>query len=731
MNREKTRLWHTVREYGIVTIISLAVTFVLLRLWRADISMPFSFTGDALFTLNLARNMIESGWGYRNELLGAPYGHQLYDFPLGDTVHLLVFRLFSLITLNPALIVNLYYILSYPLAVLTSYFVARRLQISRIGALCVGLLFAFLPYHFIRSVNHFFYSLYFAIPLITLVFLRLFHDPIVFRPGQGPFWKRIALKGWWPVYAMAISLFVGLGGIYFAFFSLFFIGIAVLSQFLERKDITPLIAGAFFSVIIVGGVVLQHIPNYVFYATEGRNTAVAQRSPHESELYGLKITYLVMPNWTPLPAIKNIRDVYFATTPKNGDQAAYLGIAGVIGLGILLIWLLRPLSMLKENVLSRLAILNLTGILLGTVGGGSALVAFTVFTQIRAYNRISIFLAFFCILAFVILVEALGKWKYTKRLAAGLPYALLLITGLSLVEQTRYLTPDYQTINNLTRAYQTHVRAIEPLVSEKAMIFQLPYKEFPESAPVHNVTDYDLMRPSFFSRSLRWSYAAIKGREGDAWIRNISALPPDKMAEALAGKGFEGILIDRYGYVDGGIALEASLSALLKVKPVTGVDNRLAFYPLQRFFQERIASLSAQQRDALNQSYSRMVMRIGAGFFATETDGLKSWTWCLNNDLCTVEIVNFSDDTVTATLHMQVETGYPRPSQLRIEGGAADRNYTISSTASDVTFRLNAQPGITSLKLSTTEIPFTVPNDPRFMYFRIINPYIDSQTDTQ
>ena len=48
-----------------------------------------------------------------------------------------------------------------------------------------------------------------------------------------------------------------------------------------------------------------------------------------------------------------------------------------------------------------------------------------------------------------------------------------------------------------------------------AMVFQLPYRRFPETQPLARMADYDLMRGYLHSDDLRWSYGFMKGRPGD------------------------------------------------------------------------------------------------------------------------------------------------------------------------------------------------------------------------
>ena len=78
---------------GTVALTCLAL-IPMLRLWRADLHAPFSYHHDALFYLMVTKDVLKHGWWLENPDLGAPFGQQLYDFPVlvGDSLHLALLR---------------------------------------------------------------------------------------------------------------------------------------------------------------------------------------------------------------------------------------------------------------------------------------------------------------------------------------------------------------------------------------------------------------------------------------------------------------------------------------------------------------------------------------------------------------------------------------------------------------------------------------------------------------
>lgn len=72
------------------------------------------------------------------------------------------------LTGNPTAALNLYLLLTYPLVMLTSCIVWRRLGLSYPAAIAAALLFTFLPYHFYSGGEHIFLASCYLVPLAAL-----------------------------------------------------------------------------------------------------------------------------------------------------------------------------------------------------------------------------------------------------------------------------------------------------------------------------------------------------------------------------------------------------------------------------------------------------------------------------------------------------------------------------------------------------------------------------------
>ena len=115
----------------------------------------------------------------------------------------------------------------------------------------------------------------------------------------------------------------------------------------------------------------------------------------------------------------------------------------------------------------------------------------------------------------------------------------------------------------------------------------MPYVPFPEAAPVLNLADYELLRPAFHTRTLRWSYGAMKGREVSRWQADLATRPLPDALERLALAGFSGVYLDRAGFADSGAAREAELSRLLGVQPLVSQSGRQTFFDMRAYLARR------------------------------------------------------------------------------------------------------------------------------------------------
>jgi phosphoglycerol transferase len=221
---------------------------------------------------------------------------------------------------------------------------------------------------------------------------------------------------------------------------------------------------------------------------------------------------------------------------------------------------------------------------LTTSGSFAGLFAMIVSPQIRVYNRIIAYIAFFAFAAVVVALQYIQRRWFANRSALFYAVSALLMTaGVWDLTPAAPLPASFLAIKTETDNDRAFIGRIESAVPHDSMIFQLPYESFPESAPNHKMMSYDHLRGYVYSDNLRWSYAAMRGRPADAWLQETSELPVPELLNKLAAAGFQGIYVDSYGYTDGASELRSQLLQVLASSPIESADHRFSFYPLSGY----------------------------------------------------------------------------------------------------------------------------------------------------
>jgi phosphoglycerol transferase len=252
-----------------VATVALAAACVVLRVDRADPTVPFDYASDALLHAAWAKTLVEQPWIHRNPALAAPFGQAYYDFPLFETVNFLVQKALGRIG-GWAFAVNAYYLLTFPAVAACAYVALAALGVSALPAGVASVAYALLPYHFYRGEMHLFLSGYHFVPLAALVALWIARGDL---PAGGRS-RRFAV-------AALVMLLTAGAGIYYAFFTAWFLVVAALYAAVRHRAWGPVrAAGALLAVLVVAGG-LNVLPDVAYWRANGTVPVVA-RSPGES-----------------------------------------------------------------------------------------------------------------------------------------------------------------------------------------------------------------------------------------------------------------------------------------------------------------------------------------------------------------------------------------------------------------------------------------------------------------
>jgi hypothetical protein len=725
--------------YIVSVILCLGFLVWVMQLWFATLTIPFAYSGDAIFEGESIKSLIDIGGFFQNPYIGMPTGFFSYDYPSNCFLDLFIMKLISFVFPNWAMTMNIFFLLTFPLTTIATLFVFRKLNISPIPAITGSLLFTFVPFHFLRGEWHLVLSSYFLLPLMVLVIFWIFEDDFLlsdFEKGSQNLTS--SLMNAKSIICILICIGIALEFVYYPFFSCFFLLIAGLCTTISRKKWSPLLNAGLLIGIILLCIFMTSLPTILYHQDNGKNLEVAIRSPIESEIYGLKITQLLLPvSGHRIPILAHISDLYSQSAPLvNENSFATLGIIGSVGFCILILWIFYQLftkdSIIRNETLKRvqqLSVLNLSAVLLATVGGFGTVFACLILPQIRCYNRISIFIAFFCITVIVLLLDLiLQKYsasKTKKWLIIGFIIVVLLVGIYD--QTTEHFVPDYKNTKTIFLSDQQFIQNIEETFPNDTLVFQLPYVPFPENPPVNQMGDYDHFRAYLNSENIHWSYGAMKGRDGDLWQREIASKPMNDMVENLSFAGFTGIYVDSYGYADKGSETISSLSSILQTTPIVSENKRLYFFDLTKYNEQLKSQWTpeefAKQKDMV-QNPLRFVWQ--DGFSGLESSQDITWRWCSSRG--TLNVTNPTEEVKTILINTTFSSGYPEYSQLKIESPGVSDILTINNAGYRYQKEFIIPPGQYTISFISDAKRVDAPNDPRYLMFRLDHPQISERS---
>jgi phosphoglycerol transferase len=557
-------------------VLALGAAVVFLKLWEADLGIPFDYSGDTVLNLTLVKTVMEHAWYLHNPDLGAPHGQDLYDYPVAsaDTLNLIFFRLGGLVADNAASVMNVFYVLTFPLTAVTAFIVLRRLPVSRGIALVCALLYTLLPYHFLRGEVHLFLAAYYAVPIGAYLMIAVFRGDRLF--GR---WRPTLVTA-----ALCAVVAAASGSFYYSAFTVLLVAFAALLRFVAQREREALVAGGGIVALILAVSLIQLAPTIVYRIDHGTNDQVAKRYWFESEVYGLKLTNLLLPvDHHRIGALARRKAEYGQQIPQTEGQVATLGVVASAGF----LWLIGVALAACVGVGRRyslglhggLAALTVVSVLFATTGGFSTLLG-VVWPQIRSWNRISIFIAFFSLAAVALLLETLRGALDRRRLPALVfPAVLAAVLAVGVFDQTTpaYI-PAYDALRSAYRNDQQLVASLEDQLPAGASVVELPYEPFPEPA-LGGRAPYDPAKPYLHSHDLRWSWGAMRGRPED-WAATIAGKPAAQVVPAARQAGFSGILLDRIAYGPAAASVEADFGKVLGSEPEPSEDGRYVFFPL-------------------------------------------------------------------------------------------------------------------------------------------------------
>ena len=621
----------------------------LFRLWDISPRVPVLYSGDGLLSLMSFQNMKQAFWYLKGPNLGFPFQQDLHDFPaVADTTNLLISRLLISLTEDINLTFNIQYFFSYFSGFLGAYIGSRLIRLRPIHAMFIGLIYTFLPFHYLHGASHLYLSSYWMIPIWLSVIVKEITTPgwifsldeqTKFSLGQCALKKRTLLL-------IALTIVSASAGFYYSFFFILATGFFGLLTIIRERSVknTGLLIMSSIGTIVVG---LQILPILFFQRSMGTNIEAVQRSLGEVRYYSLEMTKFFLP-------IRNHRLLFLRDwvnslddSLRAGEYAEPLGLLLALSLLLLLvIYIFQTRSKDRFALLAPLAQISIFFLAMATVGGGGYFLGVLGFTQMRVWSRITIVLAF---PALVFLFQLAGPIANRAKRVRTRYFLLIFLTAFQIFDTTpTSLAPNYSQISQEWNRDARIAKVIQNSISPQARIFQLPIVKFPESPPVFQQADYEHLRMYLHLPSAYFSYGGVKGRQSH-WQNRLSNVP-ETLFTQLALVGFDAVWIDSRGFETNPSSFSLFAEKEIGTSLITTENSPFSLYDIRNFASDLKGSLTPEmQGEIRRQLLTPISYSPSGGMSALETDGLNSWFWSSSSGLLNFQNHSGSDTHVEVT----------------------------------------------------------------------------------
>jgi len=565
----------------VATIAALVSLDMIGMRWE----VPLVYSGDAIAAAAHFKTVMDTGWYEHQPALGAPYGQVYFDYPTADNLHFVVAFLLGLIWPDWGVVMNVHFLLGFGLAAAAAAWFLGRIGLRWPLVIALSVTFAIAPYHFTRGEGHLFLSWYWVVPLGLALVLDilggrdLWGARVGARRGLGHLTGRSGRT-------VGILALVASASAYYAIFTLLLGGVAALAAVLVARNGRRALGAIAAAAVTIGVMLANMAPDILYRLAQGVNPGALQRTPVESEIYGLKLSQLLLPApYHRFGPFRELRRLYDAHYPLPSEYPA-LGLLAALGLVILVGAGLYAVAVAARGVamptlvvsLAPLAFLAIVAFLFSTVGGLSTLVSFAT-ASIRGWNRISIVIAALALAGLgLVLQTAVERVTRSRRLlpAVGTAVAAAVVLGIGAWDQ---LPPDDSASRAaVVASYDSDAdfgQRLETELGPGALVFELPYIAFPESPPSGDALDSDQLR-LFLHSDLHVSGGGIRGREDIDSLGAIAALPTDEFITEAEALGFSGVVIDTFA--EEGIAPLDAMRAAIDGGEITSLDGRFFFF---------------------------------------------------------------------------------------------------------------------------------------------------------
>ena len=570
MTREPSRA-QVVFLYFITAAISLIAFILANKIWHADLRVPFSYAwyGDAIEPRT--KQLLEGTW-FHDTYLAAPFGQDSIAIAQLNVLKWGIQWILVELTRSPFLTQNLFEMLDPVLGSMTFLFAATRLGVSYAAAIPMAVLYGNLFVLYWRVLaGQAIEAAYWIVPLGCLALLQIARPIRLTREGTQFAMTR---EGY---FFLGTAVLIGLESHYEVFFMGALAIAATLVGCIQGRSFQALSTGRTFIVVMAISFAVNLSPTLLWSLTHHEHPYTYARNPVEAYLYSVSLSQLILPNSSHrIPLFAHVRQAFDDVIPmlSNENAAAALGLAGTIGLCILCVAIVARGAWKTSRFIEHASYLTIAAIALAAPGGLGAIFSRFITPDVRAYNRISSWIAFFCLLAVSYVLEQVWqRLRNANRVPLYVGLAALIIVG-GVLDQSPDHTPPYQLSAERAADDSAWIERIEQTLPANAGVLQIPYSDNYEALLAEKQ-----QVPYLYSQGLRWSMGAFAGMRGATFENHIATLEPRAMVDAALASGFAAILIYRSDMPQDS-SFEARLTSIVGKGPMLNSSGGQALYTI-------------------------------------------------------------------------------------------------------------------------------------------------------
>lgn len=537
--------------------VGLCALFLSLKVFQESLNLltlnTIPLAGDGLLIGIYIKLALQTSWfdllfqNVTSTNLGWPGSIDFSSFPVGSTLEMLLIKAYghTFNVSDPGQIIHFFSIFKSFLISFIMYFLARTIGIKKLISCFIALTFALSSYNLIRAEGHFLLGQTWSIPLMLIsIFLayKLGNKGILFEK------KNILIL-------ISTAVIASISSFYYSFFLILFnLGVLIMIWMSAHKNllkmnitsISDFYNKAKYSLLVlliqILGIFFQILPIFITRRSLQSLSGVGDRSSTEFLIYSGSLESLFFDlNKTGLSLIKRPDLINLIQTRISWEGSQVGLIPGVVLIMIILFLVYQLFLFIFEIPPSRrflevfrlpsarlLILFLFISLFLYFPSYGNLIIA-QIFPQIRAWGRLSVFIALFALLLLGIFLSV----NFVQSRFVLITLVVLVLSAgyeLSIFSKSRLSS---SVLSNISRENNRNFKIVfddlESIYEPGCPIVNLPLYPFPEFDRSDDFnSDYSFLElPIRDDGVFKWSYGGIKATENfRQWQSLISEFPP-------------------------------------------------------------------------------------------------------------------------------------------------------------------------------------------------------------